>query len=184
MVSQSRKRRGAASQRIVADYLRANGWPHATPTGAGEPGADIRNTPDLAIEVKARRELSLAAWLRQAHKNADSDLPVLIVRGDGQGPASIDEWATIFRLDDAVRLLRMVDVLNTAHDALMSRDDVESVGQYISDQLEDLSPRHRQLSIYDVLDSCDHSWPDELVSDAMCNEGCGTTYTEWSQVPA
>ena len=35
MASQSRKHRGYATQRIVAEYLQANGWEHALPVGAG-----------------------------------------------------------------------------------------------------------------------------------------------------
>src|SRR5699024_94630 len=49
-MSQNRKRRGYRTQKVVADWLRENGWPHATSTGAGRQGADVENVPDLAIE--------------------------------------------------------------------------------------------------------------------------------------
>lgn len=102
----SRKARGAATQRIVAGYLIAHGWPYATTAGAGERGRDILGTPGLAVEVKARRDYSPLAWLRQARANAGADLPLVVHRPDGMGEASIADWPVTLRLADAVRLLR------------------------------------------------------------------------------
>ena len=64
MPSNSRKVRGAETQRLVAAYWNENGWPWATDAGAGRSGSDLLNTPGLKAEVKARRDLNLAAWLR------------------------------------------------------------------------------------------------------------------------
>jgi hypothetical protein len=47
-MSQHRKHRGFATQRIDADYLKANGWPYAEPVGAGRPGSDV--TGALLVE--------------------------------------------------------------------------------------------------------------------------------------
>ena len=102
----SRKARGRETERIVADYLRPRGWPYVEPVGAGRPGADLTGTPSLAVEVKARRALDLGAWLRQAARNADTRLPILVVRGDGQGPATVHEWAAILTLEHLTDLLR------------------------------------------------------------------------------
>lgn len=104
MTSLYRKRRGAETQRLVAAYLADNGWPHATDAGAGRQGQDILGVPGLAIEVKARRDLSLQAWLRQAARSAG--LPLLVVRPDGMGPGALPTWACAMTLEDAVRLLR------------------------------------------------------------------------------
>ena len=52
-MSQSRKHRGYATQRIVAEYLQANGWEHALPVGAGRDGSDITGIKGLDIEIKA-----------------------------------------------------------------------------------------------------------------------------------
>lgn len=106
MPSQSRKRRGAESERVVAAHLASSIWPYAEPAGAGRGGRDITGTPGAQIEIKARRGLNLAADLRQAAGHGE-DLPILIVRLDGQGPVSIAEWPAVLRLGDLIRLLRM-----------------------------------------------------------------------------
>lgn len=99
-----RKRRGAETQRTVASYLVDNGFPHATDAGAGRNGSDILGTAGLAIEVKARRDYSPMAWLRQAAGAVG--LPLVVHRPDGMGPASVADWPVTFRLEDAVKLLR------------------------------------------------------------------------------
>ncbi|MGH8792628.1 MAG: hypothetical protein ACRDXX_08285 [Stackebrandtia sp.] len=107
-VSQSRRRRGAASQRLVAQTLAADGWPYAESVGAGEHGRDITGTPGLSVEVKARRGLNLGAWLAQAVAQADDgEIPVLVVRLDGQGPASVDEWPAVLPFAVLRKILRL-----------------------------------------------------------------------------
>jgi hypothetical protein len=105
MPTQHRKHRGYESQRIVATYLAAHGWPYAESTGAGRSGTDITGTPGICWEVKARRALSLGADLKQAAGHGDG-LPVLVVRLDGTGPATIADWPAVMRLADLVELLR------------------------------------------------------------------------------
>ena len=100
----TRKSRGAETQRVVANYLAGHGWAYATDAGAGRSGSDILNVPGLAIEVKARRDYSPLAWLRQASGGAG--LPLCVHRPDGMGPASIESWPVTLRLSDAVTLLR------------------------------------------------------------------------------
>lgn len=100
----TRKARGAETQRLVAEYLAANGWPFATDAGAGRSGSDILGTPGLAIEVKARRDFSPLAWLRQAAGGAG--VPMCVHRPDGMGGASIADWPVTLRLSDLVALLR------------------------------------------------------------------------------
>jgi len=104
-VTAHRKARGAESQRAVAGYLAEHGWPYATDAGAGRQGSDILGVPGLAIEVKARRDFSPLAWIRQADNGGG--LPLCVHRPDGMGPASIADWPVTLRLVDAVRLLRM-----------------------------------------------------------------------------
>jgi hypothetical protein len=100
----SAKRRGAATQKIVAEYLAGNGWPYACDVGAGRSGSDILNTPGLAFEVKARRDFSPQAWLRQASMGAG--LPMCVHRPPGMGPATVAQWPVTMRLADLVALLR------------------------------------------------------------------------------
>ena len=106
MVSQSRKHRGYSSQRIVADYLRVNGWPFAEPTGAGRQGSDVIGVLDLDIEVKARRGFDPLAAMRQQDERGTGRFPFAVLRMDGQGPATIGAWPCVIRFDNLVQLLR------------------------------------------------------------------------------
>lgn len=104
-MSQHRKQRGYESQRIVANYLRAHGWPYAEPVGAGRDGSDITGLPDLDVEVKARRGFSPAAAMKQQADRADGRLPFAVLRLDGQGEASVGAWPVVLRLDHFTDLL-------------------------------------------------------------------------------
>ena len=106
-MSQHRKHRGYESQRIVAEYLRANGWPFAEPVGAGRQGSDITGTPALDWEVKARRKLELTQTLTQQTQRArEGVVSIAVIRPDGYGPARISEWPAVMPLSVAVQLLR------------------------------------------------------------------------------
>ena len=106
-MSQHRKRRGYESQRIVADYLRASGWPYAEPAGAGRPGTDVTGVVGVDVEVKARREIDLTGTLRQqADRAAGGIVPVAVIRPDGYGPATVDRWPAVMPLSVLAHLLR------------------------------------------------------------------------------
>lgn len=83
-----------------------NGAPDAKAVGASLPGRDILNIPGVAIEVKARANLDMRAALRQADKNSDGDLPLVVVRCNGQGQMHIDQWVTLTTWGDTKTLLR------------------------------------------------------------------------------
>lgn len=105
-MTQHRKHRGYATQRIVAAYLRVNGWPYAEPVGAGRDGTDITGVPAMDVEVKARRGFNpSAAMKQQAERSAEGVLAWCVLRLDGQGPASIDDWPVVIRLRDFIDLL-------------------------------------------------------------------------------
>jgi hypothetical protein len=113
VASRARVQRAHETETAVARYLAAHGWPYAAPVGAFRNGADVTGTPGLAIEVKARRDLNLMTWLRQAQANAlvtgavgGRRLSLVVHRPDGLGPAHVEDWPVTFRLADAVRLLR------------------------------------------------------------------------------
>ena len=103
-MSDARKRRGAATQNIVAGWFASHGWPWAESAGAGRTGSDITGVPGLACEVKARRGFSPLAWIRQAQTGKGS-LPFVVLRCDGQGPAMLADWPVILRLADFTDLL-------------------------------------------------------------------------------
>ncbi len=99
--SRSRKRRGADTQNTVAAHLAASGWPHAESAGAGRPGTDVLGIAGWTIEVKARRAFRPLEWLRQ-HGPGNT---AVVLRPDGAGPAVIDGWPVILRLDTYIRLM-------------------------------------------------------------------------------
>jgi hypothetical protein len=103
-VTASRKRRGADTQATAARWFTQHGWPWAESTGAGRPGSDITGLPGLACEVKARRDFSPLAWIRQAQTG--HGLPFVIHRPDGMGPATVADWPVTLRLSDFTGLLR------------------------------------------------------------------------------
>lgn len=105
-MSQHRKHRGYATQRMVASYLQAHGWPYAHAIGAGEAGDDVQGTLDIAVEVKARRGFDPLAAIRQMQARRTTALPFAVLRMDGTGETTIDDWPVVIRLADLVAVLR------------------------------------------------------------------------------
>ena len=106
-MSQHRKHRGYKSQAIVAEYLKANGWPYAQSAGAGRSGSDITGVP-FDVEVKARRGLNIAAVMKQL-KDRKTGLGFGVLRLDGQGEKNIEEWVAVLRLADLIDLLKKAE---------------------------------------------------------------------------
>lgn len=106
MSSQHRKHRGYASQRIVADYLKAHGFPFAESTGAGRQGSDITGTPCIDWEIKARTNFDPAGTIKQlAARNKDGTIGLAVLRLNGQGEASVEQWVGVLPLSVLVQLL-------------------------------------------------------------------------------
>lgn len=106
-MSQHRKHRGYKSQAIVAEYLKANGWPYAQSAGAGRTGSDITGVP-FDVEVKARRGLNIAAVMKQL-KDRKTTFGFGVLRLDGQGEKNIEEWVAVLRLADLIDLLKKAE---------------------------------------------------------------------------
>jgi hypothetical protein len=106
MASQSRKHRGYRTQHIVAQYLREQGWEHALPVGAGRDGSDITGINGLDIEIKARTKLDLAGLMRQLHDRKTKGMGVGVLRLNGQGEKSVDQFVAVLTLSDLVYLLK------------------------------------------------------------------------------
>jgi hypothetical protein len=114
VTSQSRKHRGYRTQKVFAEYVR-DIFPYAEPTGAGRQGRDILGTPGVWFELKARAGFNPQAALKQAHAEsmpyeewarAQPDLPVAVLRMNGQGEANIGEWVVCMRVDTLKDLLK------------------------------------------------------------------------------
>lgn len=105
-MTQHRKHRGYATQRIVADYLSTRGWPYAHAIGAGEAGDDIQGVLDIAVEVKARRGFDPKGAITQMQaRRRHGVMPFAVLRMDGTGPTTIDDWPCVIRFADLVELL-------------------------------------------------------------------------------
>lgn len=107
--AQSRKHRGYATQRALANRWRENGLaPYAKPPGAGENGADLLDgPPGIAVEIKARDTVSWPAALKQARANAQiGDIPIVVARHNGQGESTMDDWTVTMSLRDFEELYR------------------------------------------------------------------------------
>lgn len=98
-----RKHRGMRTQLLVADHLKANGWPWAESAGSGRAGVDVLGVPGVSLEVKARADLNPLGWLRQAE--AQPGLPVVVFRPNGVGETP-GRYVAFLRLDDLIPLLR------------------------------------------------------------------------------
>jgi hypothetical protein len=102
----TRKARGRQSEIILAKYLNAHGFNvYATTSGAG--GSDILGMEGVDWEVKSRRNLDISGLLKQLERRSrDKGLGLGVMRLNGQGEASIDDWVGIIRLSDLVYLLK------------------------------------------------------------------------------
>lgn len=105
-MADTRRRRGFETEELIAAYLRDHGFPHAEVARRGATGLDILGMPGIAPEVKARRGFDVQAAMRQAARQAGDLLPVVFLRPDGMGPATLDLWPAIIPIGRQVGLLR------------------------------------------------------------------------------
>jgi hypothetical protein len=101
-MTQHRKYRGFATERVVAEYLGKH-WPHAS-VGRGK-GKDIQGVP-FDCEVKARSGFQPKAVLAQIKARTDKsgEVGFGVLRLNGQGEDA-REYAAIIRLEDLLELL-------------------------------------------------------------------------------
>lgn len=102
-MSQSRKYRGFATERVVAKYF-SQWWEHAS-VGRGQ-GKDIYGMPHIDVEVKARTGFQPKQVLAQikARTTKSGDLGFAVLRLNGQGEDA-REYAAVIRLEDLTTLL-------------------------------------------------------------------------------
>lgn len=103
-MTDSRVRRGRKSEEVAASYLRSL-YPKANAVAASHAGRDILDTPGFAPEVKARRAFEPIKAMQQAERNAGKDIPMVVLRMDGQGEESVADWLCIFRFKHAKQLM-------------------------------------------------------------------------------
>lgn len=107
-----RVRRGRETEDMVAERWQENGlFPEAESIAASLPGRDIKNTPGFAVEVKARTNFSPLAWARQAAANAGYDFPVVVIRPNGMGKASLALWPVMMNMSTFEELVAELQML-------------------------------------------------------------------------
>lgn len=88
----ARVARGRKSQQIAADFLKPV-FPDAASIAASLKGDDILNTPGWSFEVKARRDFTPTAAIRQIKARANGEnWNACIMRPDGYGPEKVGDW--------------------------------------------------------------------------------------------
>ena len=104
-MSQSRKYRGYATEKLVAQFL-TKWFPYALPNGAGRSGSDVTGVPYIDIEVKARASFQPKQWIDQVSKRTETSggLPVVVARLNGQG-VDVGNYLAFVRFSDLVDLL-------------------------------------------------------------------------------
>lgn len=105
-MSQSRKHRGYKTQDLVAKYLASHGFPYAMSAGAGREGSDITGTPGIDWEVKARTKFDPMGTMKQQANRVSDELPIAVMRLNGQGENSVGSFCVVMRFDELVLLLR------------------------------------------------------------------------------
>ena len=97
----------AAGKSVVAEYLKEQGWQHALPVGAGRDGSDVTGIPNLDIEIKARTNLDLSGLMRQlSERKKSTGLGVGVLRLNGQGEKSVEQFVAVLTLADLAYLLK------------------------------------------------------------------------------
>lgn len=106
MMTNHRRTRGFATERLVADYLR-EWWPYATVGRGADPSGDILNISGIDLEVKAVAKFQPLAWLRQSRARTikNGNLGVVVLRCNGQG-TNVSEYAALLPFSALVELLR------------------------------------------------------------------------------
>jgi len=103
-VTAARVRRGRESERALASYMRANGWPFAEPCPAFAPGPDVTGVPGVSLEIKSRTRPEPGAAMKQAE--AHPGLAVGVFRLNGTGTSDPGSWLAMLRVRDLVPLMR------------------------------------------------------------------------------
>lgn len=100
-MSAANRERGAAAERAVVAWLRANGWPDARRTlaGDGRQDTDVAGIPRTAVEVKDRAKPAVPSWQRQAVAAATPDTALVVVVRRLRGTPDVARWPSCWTLD-------------------------------------------------------------------------------------
>lgn len=101
-MSASQRRKGVIGEREAANLLTEQlGWVVSRNIGQARDGGDDLTIAQFRIEVKRKKGIAVHQFMDQAAAACGpGDVPMVMMRGDGKG------WLVMFRLEDAVPLIR------------------------------------------------------------------------------
>lgn len=107
-MSKSRQK-GTAAETAVVKWLRANGWEDADrhPLRGQADQGDIKAISNTVLEVKNHRSYQIPAWLREVEvekQNAKAEFGAVIIKPNGVGLASVDQWWAVLTVSDFAKL--------------------------------------------------------------------------------
>ena len=101
------RRKGSSFERLIADYLKSNGFPFAdrrVKNGAKDRGdiggVHVHGSP-VVFEAKNTTRISLGTWAAEAEQERVNDgalAGVIVHKRHGKGPAG-DQWVTLTMRD-------------------------------------------------------------------------------------
>lgn len=104
MANQARKRRGRETEHIVTARLRKI-WENAYVVNSGASGSDVLGLK-FFVEIKARKDFKPKEVLDSIQKRTEGkQLGFAVMRLNGQGEASVDDFAAVIRFGDLITLL-------------------------------------------------------------------------------
>lgn len=104
MANESRKRRGRETEHIVTARLQKV-WENAHVVNSGASGSDVLGLPYF-VEVKARKDFKPKEFLDSISKRTKNKTKgFAVLRLNGQGEQSVDDFACLIRFGDLIDLL-------------------------------------------------------------------------------
>ena len=128
------RRKGAAGERELANYLREQGWQKARRTQqyAGNPeggsGDVVCDNFPFHIEGKRCQQIKPEQWMAQAKKDCPADkIPSVFFRRNGE-----KKWLVILQADDVCEIARHIAPPNLKIDLVYPQQYTNTVAQGIS----------------------------------------------------
>jgi hypothetical protein len=115
MSNSTRRTRGFATERLVADYLK-QWWGSATVGRGADPRGDVINVP-FDVEIKATAKFSYLQWVKQqsARTAKSGKLGFIVWRCNGQA-TKVHEYAALVPLEVLIDLLLKAGYGEMPHD--------------------------------------------------------------------
>lgn len=103
------RRKGTAAETAVVRYLQARGWTHTErrALNGNQDRGDVAGIPGVVLEVKACKQITLAAWVDELETeitNDQADTGAVIVKR--RGTTDPGRWYAVLPLERLATLLK------------------------------------------------------------------------------